>query len=313
MPLRKPYHQHKQGPALPRKPELRRPQQLGLSQLPTQCPSLQPALNHPTVPLPKNGKWPRLQLSPMLSVTSISFVFSRCFADCAIRNLCRQDWLKTHEGGTEDDFKAYWLGLSVEQIVVRVPAFLFSCSVPLIFVCLRRLGMEICGCFAGTRCSRPIIFCTDYSIPSLEKDSRRENEQERYVSILHRDSLLIHFFSLMFFCRDQDFGFSFSASRSRTSFHGRSLFDGMLILATFFGPPHSHGMADRLVLFRTELAHGLVLSLSDSCSLHGLTTLFRSWTCLTHGPMLALMVFFFIATTDLCFFLLLCVWCWGNW
>jgi hypothetical protein len=173
--------------------------------------------------------------------------------------------------------------------------------------------MEICSCFAGTRCSCPIIFCTDYSIPSLEKDSRRENEQERYISILRRDSLLIHFFSLMFFCRDQDFGFSFSASRSRTSFHGRSLFDGMLILATFFGPPHSHGMADRLVLFRTELAHGLVLSLLDSCSLHGLMTLFRSWTRLTHGPMLALMVFFFIATTDLCFFLLLCVWCWGNW
>ena len=267
MPLRKPYHQHKQGPALPRKPELWCPQQLGLSQLPTQCPSLQPALNHPTVPLPKNGKWPRLQLSPTLSVTSISFVFSRCFADCAIRNLCRQDWLKTHEGGTEDDFKAYWLSLSVEQIAVRVPAFLFSFSVPLIFVCLRRLGMEICSCFAGTRCSRLIIFCTDYSIPSLEKDSRGEKEQERYISILRRDSLLIHFFSLMFFFRDQDFGFSFSASRSHTSFRGRSLFDGMLILAMFFGPPHSHGMADGLVLFRTELAHGLVLSLSDSCSL----------------------------------------------
>jgi hypothetical protein len=169
--------------------------------------------------------------------------------------------VKTHEGGTEDDFKAYWLGLSVEQIAVHVPAFLFSFSVPLIFVCLRRLGMEICGCFAGTRCSRPIIFCTDYSIPSLEKDSRGEKEQERYVSILRRDSLLIHFFSLMFFFRDQDFGFSFSASRSRTSFRGHSLFDGMLILATFFGPPHSHGMADGLVLFRTELAHGLVLSL----------------------------------------------------
>jgi hypothetical protein len=214
MPLRKPYHQHKQGPALPRKPELRRPQQLGLSQLPTQCPSLQPALNHPTVPLPKNGKWPRLQLSPTLSVTSISFVFSRCFADCAIRNLCRQDWLKTHEGGTEDDFKAYWLGLSVEQIAVRVPAFPFSFSVPLIFVCLRRLGMEICGCFAGTRCSRPIIFCTDYSIPSLEKDSRREKEQERYVSILRRDSLLIHFFSLMFFV-----GIKTSVSLSRHHAH----------------------------------------------------------------------------------------------
>ena len=81
-----------------------------------QCPSLQLALNHPMVLLPKKGKWLHLQLSPMLSVTSMSFVFSRCFPDCTIRNLCWQDWLKTHEGGTEDDFKAYWLSLSVELV-----------------------------------------------------------------------------------------------------------------------------------------------------------------------------------------------------
>ena len=184
--------------------------------------------------------------------------------------------------------------------MVHVPAFLFSFSVPLIFVCLWWLGMEICSCFAGMRCLHPIIFCTDYSIPSLEKDSRGEKEQERYVSILCRDSLLIHFFSLMFFFQDQDFGFSFSASHSHTSFHGHSLFNRMLILAMFFGLPHSHEMANGLMLFRMELAHGLVLSLSDSCSLwwthahfmdsrlffaHGLASLMDQcllWWCFFH-------------------------------
>ena len=110
-------------------------QNVTLSQLPMQCPSLQPALNHPMVPLPKNGKWLHLQLSPTLSVTSMSFVFSRCFPDCTIRNLCQQDWLKTHEGGTEDDFKAYWLSLLVEQIAVHVPAF-FSPSLFLSSLCV---------------------------------------------------------------------------------------------------------------------------------------------------------------------------------
>lgn len=182
-----------------------------------------------------------------------------------------------------------WFQGVLAQLIGRADSsacshFFFPFTVPLIFVCLRRLGMEICGCFAGTRCSHPIIFCTDYSIQSLEKDSWREKEQERYVSILNHDSLLIHFFSLMFFFRDQDFGFSFLASRSRTSFRSRSLFDGMLILATFFGPPHSHGMADGLMLFRTELAHGLVLSLSDSCSLWWTHARFTdSWLFFAHG------------------------------
>jgi len=30
--------------------------------------------------------------------------------------LCRQDWVKTHEGEGEKEFKAYWNGLSEEGI-----------------------------------------------------------------------------------------------------------------------------------------------------------------------------------------------------
>ena len=39
-------------------------------------------------------------------------------SDHLTRNLCRQDWIKTHEGGTEEDFKSYWNGLSEEEIKV---------------------------------------------------------------------------------------------------------------------------------------------------------------------------------------------------
>ena len=52
--------------------------------------------------------------------------FTRCFSDSAIRNLCRQDWLKSHEGGMEDEFKAYWLGLPEEEIKVCVVASFFQ-------------------------------------------------------------------------------------------------------------------------------------------------------------------------------------------
>ena len=47
-------------------------------------------------------------------------------SDHPTRNLCRQDWIKTHEGGTEDDFKSYWNGLSEEGIKVRFIS-LFVC------------------------------------------------------------------------------------------------------------------------------------------------------------------------------------------
>lgn len=41
-----------------------------------------------------------------------------------MRNLCRQEWIKTHLRGTEDDFKAYWNGLAGEEIQVHsTPSF----------------------------------------------------------------------------------------------------------------------------------------------------------------------------------------------
>jgi hypothetical protein len=33
------------------------------------------------------------------------------------------DWLKSHEGGTENDFKLYWLSLPEEEIKVCIVAF----------------------------------------------------------------------------------------------------------------------------------------------------------------------------------------------
>ncbi|KAI0277095.1 hypothetical protein BC826DRAFT_1113951 [Russula brevipes] len=39
-------------------------------------------------------------------------IVSDCISD---KNLCRQDWLKSHEGGTEDEFRAHWLGLPEED------------------------------------------------------------------------------------------------------------------------------------------------------------------------------------------------------
>ena len=59
-------------------------------------------------------------------MTSTGFFFTQCLSDSgAIRNSCRQDWLKSHEGGTEDEFKVYWLGLPEEEIMVRVVASFF--------------------------------------------------------------------------------------------------------------------------------------------------------------------------------------------
>jgi hypothetical protein len=40
--------------------------------------------------------------------------------------LCRQDWIKTHEGGIEEEFKAHWNGLSEEEIKVGSAVHLIS-------------------------------------------------------------------------------------------------------------------------------------------------------------------------------------------
>jgi hypothetical protein len=48
--------------------------------------------------------------------------FTQRFSDSTTRNLCRQDWLKSHEAGTEDDFKTYWLSLAEEEVKVCVVA-----------------------------------------------------------------------------------------------------------------------------------------------------------------------------------------------
>ncbi|KAI0282938.1 hypothetical protein BC826DRAFT_1110448 [Russula brevipes] len=32
------------------------------------------------------------------------------------KNLCRQDWLKSHQDGTEDEYKTYWLSLPEQEI-----------------------------------------------------------------------------------------------------------------------------------------------------------------------------------------------------
>ena len=207
-----------------------------------------------------------------------------------------------------------WFQGVLAQLIGRADSsacshFFFPFTVPLIFVCLRRLGMEICGCFAGTRCSHPIIFCTDYSIQSLEKDSWREKEQERYVSILNHDSLLIHFFSLMFFFSGSRLRFLFlgialthilpQSLPLRRNAHSRHVF---WTTSLSWNGWRTHALSDGTRSRTCALSLGLMLALMDSCSLHRLMTLFCSWTRLTHGPMLALMVFFSLLRQTCVFF-----------
>ena len=54
-------------------------------------------------------------------------------SDHCTRNLCWQDWIKTHEVGTEEEFKAYWNGLSEEEIKVCLIPFFFVCPW---FICI---------------------------------------------------------------------------------------------------------------------------------------------------------------------------------
>ena len=80
-----------------------------------------------------------------LATSKVPF-FTRCLSNNAIRNLCRQDWLKSHEDGTEDQFKAYWLSLPEEEIKVRVLSLSSLFSHRFNFLS----AMEGDGCCAGT-------------------------------------------------------------------------------------------------------------------------------------------------------------------
>ena len=60
-------------------------------------------------------------------ISNFSFTHHFYLLMIVLETLCQQDWIKTHKGGTEWEFKAYWNGLSEEEIKVCLTSSFFLC------------------------------------------------------------------------------------------------------------------------------------------------------------------------------------------
>jgi hypothetical protein len=78
-------------------------------------------------PAPKKWKVAAPAIVIQSVISDLFFHALLFFSDHCIRNLCWQDWMKTHEGGTEEEFKANWNGLSEEEIKVHLISSFFMC------------------------------------------------------------------------------------------------------------------------------------------------------------------------------------------
>ena len=121
---------------------------------------------------------------------SISSFFTRRFlSDHCPRNLCRQDWLKAHEGGTEEDFKVYWNGLSEEEIKVRLISSSFCVSI------INRYPSQLWKQAATTEVSIPVLDNRKslMIMPKHQRKARKERKKGRpgegmffpYVSLIY--------------------------------------------------------------------------------------------------------------------------------
>ena len=128
-----------------------------------------------------------MQSSAIPLVTSKGFFFAWHFSDGSGRNLCRQDWLKSHKGGTEDGFKSYWLSLPEEEInVCTISCFMVSHRF------MSTLAVEKSGHHTGTSslCSTYQNKLTD-TAPPLEEGPQRRQEEEKSLVMLSFNSITL--------------------------------------------------------------------------------------------------------------------------